>query len=208
MTIKEILLSLPRMGNFLPKTGITMSSVDFLLSERQQNVLRALILHGERQLSVSDLIRIAGPGNGATQRILDSFEKAGIVAKEARGNQRLYRVNKKHPIYPELRSICLKTFGLADVITDELKKFAQNIETAFVFGSMAKGEERADSDIDLMVVGDVDYFELGQAIENLKGILGRDIHLNLHTPAEWNDLQSDRVIRAINSEPRIMVAGA
>nr|WP_316653035.1 nucleotidyltransferase domain-containing protein [uncultured Gellertiella sp.] len=184
-----------------------MSSVDFLLSERQQKLLGALILHGERQWSVSDLIRIAGTGNGATQRILQSFEKAGVIVREARGNQRLYSMNKKHPIYPELRSICLKTFGLAGVIADELNKFAPNIETAFVFGSMAKGDERADSDIDLMVVGDIDYFELGQTIENLKGALGRDIHLNLHTPAEWKDLQSDRVIRAINSEPRIMVAG-
>ncbi|MBD9597972.1 nucleotidyltransferase domain-containing protein [Ensifer sp. ENS05] len=184
-----------------------MSSVDFLLSQRQQNVLRALILQGERRLSVSDLIRIAGPGNGATQRVLDSFEKAGVVTREARGNQRLYSANKKHPIYPELRSICLKTFGLAGVISDELAKFAPDIKTAFVFGSIAKGEERADSDVDLMVVGDVDYFELGQAVENLKRALGRDIHLNLYTPAEWNDLQYDRVIRTINSEPRIMVAG-
>jgi predicted nucleotidyltransferase len=184
-----------------------MSSADFLLSERQQNVLRALILHGERELSVSDLMRVAGPGNGATQRILDTFREAGIVTRRARGNQRLFSVNKKHPIYPELRSICLKTFGLADVISNELAKFAPNIETAFVFGSIAKGDERADSDVDLMVVGEVDYFELGEAIENMKGALGRDIHLNLHTPAEWNDMQSDRVIRAINSEPRIMVAG-
>lgn len=59
-----------------------------------------------------------------------------------------------------------------------------------------------------MVVGDVDCFELGEVVENLKGALGRDIHLNLYTPAEWDDLQSDRVTRAIKSEPRIMVAGA
>lgn len=185
-----------------------MSGIDFLLSERQQNVLRALILHGERQLSVSDLIRVAGPGNGATQRILDSFEKAGLVTREARGNQRLYSINKKHPIYAELRSICLKTFGLADVISDELTRFAPGIETAFVFGSIARGNERADSDIDLMVVGDVDYFELGESIENLKAKLGRDIHLNLHTRSEWKELQSDRVIRAINDEPRITVVAA
>ncbi|TCR75580.1 winged helix-turn-helix domain-containing protein [Rhizobium sp. BK376] len=116
-----------------------MSSADFLLSERQQKLLRALFLHGEGQFSVSDLIRIAGPRNGATQRILDSFEKAGVVTREPRGNQRLYSVNKKYPFYPELRSICLKTFGLADVISDELMKFAPNIQTAFVFGSIARG---------------------------------------------------------------------
>ncbi|MFN3832646.1 MAG: nucleotidyltransferase domain-containing protein [Allorhizobium sp.] len=185
-----------------------MSTLDFLLSERQQKLLGALMMHDERSLSVSDLIRIGGPGNGATQRIIDAFEKAGIVTKESKGNQRLYKVNKKHPIYPELRSICLKTFGLADVISDELKKFAPKIETAFVFGSIAKGEERPESDIDLMVVGDVDYFEMGEALENLKETLGRDIHLNLHSPKEWSDLQSDRIVRSITNEPRIMVVGA
>ena len=184
-----------------------MSSIDFMFSERQQKVLRALILRDGLSFSVSDLIRIAGPGHGATQRILDSFEAAGIVTKSSRGNQRLYGINHEHPIYPELRSICLKTFGLADVIAKELEPFASKIDTAFVFGSLAKGEERPDSDVDLMVVGEVDHFELGETLERLKVELGREIDLNLHSRQEWEALQGDRVIRAINDDRKIMVAG-
>ena len=129
------------------------------------------------------------------------------MTKSARGNQRLYRINRAHPIYPELRSICLKTFGLANVIAKELEPFAPRIDTAFVFGSLAKGEERPDSDVDLMVVGELDHFELGETLERLKAELGREIDLNLYSPQEWDDLQGDRVIRAINDDDKIMVVG-
>lgn len=184
-----------------------MSSIDFMFSERQQKVLRALILHDGLPFSVSDLIRLAGPGHGATQRILDNLEASGIVTKNSRGNQRLYRMNHDHPIYPELRSICLKTFGLADVIARELKPLAPKIDMAFVFGSLAKGEERPDSDVDLMIVGEIDHFELGESLDRLKVELGREIDLNLHSRQEWEALQSDRIIRAISSDRKIMVAG-
>jgi predicted nucleotidyltransferase len=198
---------IPNLGTNIPRVGTAMSSIDFMFSERQQKVLRALILRDDLPLSVSDLIRIAGPGNGATQRILDNLEGAGIVKKSSRGNQRIYNINREHPIYPELRSICFKTFGLAEVIAKELEPFASKIETAFVFGSMAKGEERPDSDVDLMIVGDIDYFELGETLERLRIELGREIDLNLHSPQEWQSLQSDRVIRAIRDDRKIMVSG-
>jgi hypothetical protein len=69
---------------------------------------------------------------------LNALEDSGIVYKTARGNQRLYSINSQNPIYAELRSICLKTFGLANVIAKELEPFKDRIEQAFVFGSIAK----------------------------------------------------------------------
>src|ERR1700710_632501 len=97
-----------------------MSAIDFMLSERQQKMLGALLLHPERQYGSNELVAISGPGYGAGKRILEQFERSGIVVKTARGNQRLYSVNSHHPIYPDLRSICFKTFGLAEVIAGEL----------------------------------------------------------------------------------------
>jgi predicted nucleotidyltransferase len=140
---------------------------------------------------VSDLLRVAGPGNGATQRILDALGASGIVHKTARGNQRLYSINRGNAIYPELRSICLKTFGLADVIAEELEPFQDRIDQAFVFGSIAKNEERPGSDVDLMVVGDLDVFDLGESVERLEKVLGRTTDLNLYTRDEWKALEND-----------------
>jgi predicted nucleotidyltransferase len=184
-----------------------MSIASFMFSDRQQRVLRTLILKADEQFSVSDLLRVAGPGNGATQRILDTLEDAGIVHKTARGNQRLYAINRENPIYPELRSICLKTFGLADVIAEELAPFKDRIDTAFVFGSIAKNQDRPGSDIDLMVVGDLDVFDLGESVERLQKTLGRIIDLNLHTRNEWKALENDRVVLTILKDAKIMVVG-
>lgn len=182
-----------------------MSAIDFMLSGRQQKMLGALLLHPNRQYRSNELIAIGGPGYGAGKRILEQFERSAIVVKTARGNQRLYSVNTRHPIYPELRSICFKTFGLAEVIAGELSPFKDRISLAFVFGSIAQRTERADSDVDLMVVGDVDVIDLGEAIERIQKVLGREVDLNLHTPEEWEALQSDRVIEAILKKMKVTV---
>lgn len=182
-----------------------MSCIDFMLSERQQKMLRALLLHPDRQYGSNELIAIGGPGYGAGKRILEQFERSAVVVKTARGNQRLYSVNAQHPIYPDLRSICFKTFGIVEVLAGALAPFNDRISLAFVFGSIAQGTERADSDVDLMVVGNVDVFHLGEAIERIQKVLGREVGLNLHTPEEWEALQNDKVIGAILKKEKIMV---
>ncbi|TAU68279.1 nucleotidyltransferase domain-containing protein [Rhizobium ruizarguesonis] len=182
-----------------------MSAIDFLLSERQQRMLGALLLHPDRQYGSNELIAIGGPGYGAGKRILDQFERSAIIVKTARGNQRLYSANSHHPIYPELRSICFKTFGIAELIAKQLAPFKDRISLAFVFGSIVQGTERADSDVDLMVAGSVDVFELGEAIGRIQKALGREVDLNLHTDEEWEVLQGDQVIAAILKKEKIMV---
>lgn len=178
-----------------------------MLSKRQQKMLGALLLRPDRQYGSNELIAISGSGYGAGRRILEQFERSAIVVKSSRGNQRLYAANRRHPIYQELRSICFKTFGIAEVIAAELAPIMDRISLAFVFGSIAHGTERTDSDIDLMVVGHIDVFDLGQAIERIQNLLGRDVDLNLYSDEECNDLQSDHVIAAIMSAERIMIIG-
>ncbi|MGO7864974.1 nucleotidyltransferase domain-containing protein [Rhizobium ruizarguesonis] len=183
-----------------------MSSADFLFSERQQRMLAALILHPKRQYGTNELLAIGGPGVGAGRNAIKAFDRAGIIKKSARGNQVAYSIDVDHPIYPELRSICLKTFGMSDLVAKELQRFADRIQMAFLFGSMVDGNERPDSDVDLMIVGTLDVFALGESVERLQSTLGRQIDLNLHTPDEWRSLATDRVIGKIMNGNRIMIA--
>lgn len=182
-----------------------MSCVDFMLSARQQRMLRAILLNPNREYGSNELIAIGGPGNGAGKRVLDEFERSGLVTRTARGNQRLYRVNTTHPVYEELRAICRKTFGIGDTVAAELAPFADRIILAFVFGSIARRAERAESDLDLMIVGDLDILELGPVIERIGEATGRSIDLNLHAPEHWDRLQGDRVITKIMNGERIVV---
>lgn len=184
-----------------------MSAIDFLFSERQQRMLAALILHPRRLYGTNELLAICGPGVGAGRNVIKAFDRARIVRKAARGNQVVYSIDVDNPIYPELRSICLKTFGMRNAVAMELQPFANRIQTAFLFGSVVNGDERPNSDVDLLIVGDLDVFELGETIERLHATLGRQIDLNVYTPDEWRALGNNRAIGAIMKGNKIMVMG-
>lgn len=185
-----------------------MSVIDFMFSDRQQRILGALLLQPEREFGTNELVAIGGPGTGAGRNIIQALEKSDVVLRSSRGNQVVYSINRKNPIYNELRSICLKTFGMRDVVADILRPFGDRIEIAFLFGSIVKGTDRAGSDVDLMVVGDVDVFDLGEAVQKLENALGREIDLQLHSSEEWKRLAGDRVIAAIMEGEKIMVVGS
>jgi uncharacterized protein len=184
-----------------------VATLDFMMSPRLQRVLSALMLNPDRSFSLSELLRIGGGGHGATQNIVKALGEAGLVRDRRMGNQRLFTVNTEHPLYPELRSIALKTFGLRDRLREALVPFGDRIDMAFVFGSMANGTDRADSDIDLMIVGDVDLFEVNAALAAAEADLRRPIHANVYSPREWNDMQADSLVRSIAAGPKMMVVG-
>lgn len=182
-----------------------MATLDFLMTKGMQSVLGQVLLHPDRSFSLSDLIRASGGGHGSTQKIVGSLISAGVLNDRRVGNQRLFRVNPEHPLYPELHSISLKTFGLADRLRDILVTIIDQIDEAFVFGSIAKGTECATSDIDLLVVGDVDYFGIIERLSEAERTLGRPIHLNLVAPAEWAEWQGSKIGTVIANGPRIQV---
>jgi predicted nucleotidyltransferase len=152
-------------------------------------------------------MRIAGPGRGSTQRIVDDLDNAGLLLKKSVGNQNRYSVNKTHPIFPELKNICIKTFGIGDTVKVAIQAFLPDIDLAFIFGSMVKGSERPDSDVDFLVVGDFDTIDMIAALEDAETRIGRTIHLNHYPRDEWLSLANNHVLNEILKGNKIMVAG-
>ena len=142
-----------------------------------------------------------------TQNIVETLHRAGVVTDRRAGNQRLLRMNTLHPLYPELRSMGMKTFGLADRLREAFSPVRQNIETAFVFGSVAADTATAASDIDLLVVGDLDFFEVSTLLADAEKDLGRPIHLSLVDAAEWATWRTQALGDAVMRGPKIMVVG-
>lgn len=184
-----------------------MSLMDGLLSASQQKLLAILMLTPDRSHSLSELIRKAGGGRGGVQHQLEALLKTRLVTDKRIGNQRHFQINKEFPLYPELRSISLKTFGLADLVRDALKPFEDRIAAAFIFGSVAKNQDHAGSDIDLMVIGDVSIFDAARVLEPVEKSLGRSFHINMYDEDEWQSLNSSPSAVAILHEPRIMLIG-
>jgi predicted nucleotidyltransferase len=185
--------------------------VDTLFSQVQQRVLGLLFGQPDRAFYGSELIRLARSGSGAVQRELRRLEESGLVTAARVGNQKHYRANVQSPVFAELRGLILKTLGLAQPLRQALAAHAERIKAAFVYGSIAKGEETARSDIDLMVIGDdVTYSDFFDEFLKAEKLLGRPVHANFVSPDEWKRklTQESAFFTKINAQPKIFVVGS
>lgn len=163
------------------------ATADALFPSVQQRVLALLFGQADRRFLGAELIELVGAGTGATHRVVKRLAEAGLVNEEAEGRQKYYRANPESPVFEELVGLIRKTVGLVDPIREALKPLEVRVRAAFVYGSVAAGEERASSDVDLMVVAeDLDYPTLFEALVPVKRQLGRRVNANLLTPADWD----------------------
>jgi len=175
----------------------------------QQRVLGLVFGQPERRFQSSELIRLAASGTGAVHRLLTRLEGAGLVAVERQGNQKYYRANPASPVFGELHGLAVKTAGLLEPLASALAPLAGRIRAAFVYGSVAKGADRAASDVDLMVISDdLDYGEVFAALQPAEARIGRTVNPNVMTPAEWRRKQGQGGFAArVASQPRLFVIG-
>jgi predicted nucleotidyltransferase len=92
-----------------------------------------------------------------------------------------------------------------------LAPLAERIAAAFVFGSVAKGNDRAGSDIDLLVVSDhLSYQEVYPALETAEAALARRIDPTVLTRAEWKRkaARDDSFAARILDQPKLFVIGS
>ena len=184
-----------------------MSAVDFLFTPTVQRVLGTTLVHPDQSFTLQELLRRAASGRGSAQQQIDRLVHAGVLVEEPRrGRQRSIRANTEFFLYPELRSIALKTFGLIEPIREALHVYADRIEEAFIFGSVVKGTDNGSSDIDVMVVGAVPQLDLFEVASRLQQDLRRVVQFNVYEPAEWRDLvKNDPVVSQIVNGPRLQV---
>ena len=138
-----------------------------------------------------ELERTTGIDSKQLLRELHVLRDAGIITPTRVGNVVLYRFDPDCPIYEDLQAIIRKTVGLADVLRDMLKPYADQIELAYVFGSHARGEQRADSDVDVMIVGPASRRKLSTALREIERALRRDVNAMFYTHAEYGKALED-----------------
>ena len=170
-----------------PQTS-TSSLADALFPKVRQRVLGVLFGNVGRSFYANEVIALAQSGTGAVQRELVALAGCGLLTMTKVGNQRHYQANANSPVFAELRGLVLKTVGLADVLRTALTPLAGQIEAAFVFGSVAKQQDTAQSDIDVLIVSkslaELGYADVFGALEAASTALGRKINPTLYTPAD------------------------
>jgi predicted nucleotidyltransferase len=186
------------------------SIADALFTKTQQRVLSILFGKPDRSFYTNEIVRLAGMGRGTVTRELEKLASAELVRVTRSGNQQHYQANKNNQVYNELHQIVLKTFGIADVIKQVLQPMDEQIELAFVFGSIAKGTETIESDIDLMLVGkDLNYADVIELLMPAETTLQRPINPTLYTRKEFLTRLEDEqsfLIR-IKEQPKLMIKG-
>lgn len=183
---------------------------DALFTKVQQRVLAVLFGNHTRSFYANELIALAGSGSGAVQRELAQLEAADLVTVKRIGNQKHYQANSAAPVFEELRGLVLKTSGLVDVIRAALAPLAVQIDSAYVFGSIAKSKDTAKSDIDLMVISEkLAYAELFAALEPATSRLGRTVNPTVYTEKEFQKrLREGNVfVTRVLRQPKLWVIG-
>ncbi|MHB8836206.1 MAG: nucleotidyltransferase domain-containing protein [Candidatus Methylomirabilia bacterium] len=221
MRTKHNTLNIPDMGCIVPNMGMKRSSddptarpdiglADALFTKVQQRVLGVLFGNPGKTFYGNQLIALARCGTGAVQRELGRLAAAKLVTVTKVGNQKLYQANAAAPVFEELRGLVLKTSGLADILRVALEPVAAQISSAFVYGSVAKGQDTAASDIDLMVVSEsLTYADLFAAVEEAVKQLGRPVNPTVYSQQELSKRVSERnaFITRVLGQPRLWLIG-
>ncbi|MBI3157774.1 MAG: nucleotidyltransferase domain-containing protein [Burkholderiales bacterium] len=175
----------------------------------RRKALSILLLHPERRLHVREIARLAGSPAGTMVKELDRLHRAGLLLKTPVGNQVHFAANPDSPVFTELAALLKKTVGLVDVLVDALSSLKSRITFAFVFGSVARGTENERSDVDVIVVGDVDFQSVIHALYPAQNELQREINPKVFTIAEWHERTRARssFITDIVAKPKIFLIG-
>jgi predicted nucleotidyltransferase len=184
-------------------------TLDALLPKTRQGILAATLVQPEKAWYVSELARRMGVPSSSLQRELQDLSEVGILKTHRQGRMVYYQANVDSPVFPDLRGLLFKTAGLVDVLAEALKPVAAKLRTAFVYGSIAAGKEQSDSDIDLMVVGQMSPTELALPLRRARELLGREINPTVYTPAEFDKKRAanDPFLKRVLDKPKLFVLG-
>jgi predicted nucleotidyltransferase len=182
---------------------------DVLFGQTRREVLGFLYSQPDKPFYLRELARHAGTGLGAVQREVGKLSEAGILRRSVRGNQVFYQANQNSPIFQELRSIISKTAGTHDILREALFPLRERIRVAFVYGSVARHEEGANSDVDLMVVGDVPFTEIVAVTTPMQERLGREINPAVYPLAEFQSKlkAKNHFLKSVLRQKKLFILG-
>lgn len=190
-----------------------MKKVNYILktlfsSEVRIDILSHFFMHPNEKYYIRQLEKILDKPVSNIQQELVRLEKINLLSSSIEGNQKKYILKKEFPLYDELRNIFIKTVGLKDIIKNELKT-KKEIELVFIYGSFASGDETPQSDVDLMIIGDISNIKINKAIKKIEKKINRIINYSIYSKEEIEDRMknNDNFIKTVLGEPIILIIG-
>ena len=180
-----------------------------LFSEYRRRVLGLLLLNPDSTYHVRELARLTGTSAGTLHKELTKLTQGGVLRRQEVGNQVRYSANRDCPIFEELASILRKTSGLVDVLASALSGVEKNLALAFVFGSVARGEQQSNSDVDVMLVGSLSFADAVQVLHPAQATLQREINPVVYSLDEFRRraASDDSFVREVLAKPKLFMVG-
>jgi uncharacterized protein len=181
-----------------------------LFGATRQAVLRLLFGHADQRFYQQKIIASVRLGSGTVQRELEQLVAAGIITRTVEGRQAYFQANRDCPVFEELRGIVRKTFGVAQVLIEGLTALGNTVQLAFIYGSIATGNEKSDSDIDVMVVGeDISMQDVVSALDEAQRDLGREVNPSVYQADEFcrKLAEGNHFLTSVVPAPKIFLIG-
>jgi predicted nucleotidyltransferase len=178
---------------------------------RTRSALLALLFgNPDESFYLRQLARTVNAGNGAVQRELKQLTDLGLILRSHRGNQVVFQANRRSPIFREIKSLIAKTVGVRDVLRSALAPLAGEVAVAFVYGSVARQSERANSDVDLMVLGSPSFTQVVSALGPAQKALGREINPTVFPVSEFQSklAAKNHFLRSVMADKKLFVVGS
>ena len=185
-----------------------LESLYITKSKIRQDLLTLFFTNQSQKYYLRELQRILGYSAGSIRRELLKYQKDNLFNTQKVGNLLYYSLNTKHPLFKELKSIISKTVGIEGGLRKALLSI-EGIKIAFIYGSFAAKREKVTSDIDIMIIGNLNTSVLNEKVAELERILKREINISIYSPEEYERkklLKSGFTIDVINN-PKIMLVG-
>ncbi len=181
-----------------------------LFGKARRTILALLFTHDQESFYLRQIIRAVGQSPGAVQRELALLTSAGLLVRTANGHQVYYQANRDSPVFAEIKSLMVKTAGVADVLRSALSPLAERIRAAFLYGSLARGADRQASDVDVMVIGDISFAEVVEALRPAQETLRREVNATVWSPAEFRKRRKSghHFLKAVLKAPRVLLIGS
>ena len=158
---------------------------NLLFGQIRSGVLALLYGQADRSFYVRQIARHVDASVGAVQRELEQLARAGLIVRTTVGHQVFYQVNQQSPVFPEMRALVGKTVGVFDVLRSALSRLSNRINVAFVYGSVARHEETSQSDVDVMIIGNVQLDDVLSRLSGAEAALGRAVNPSVYAPSDF-----------------------
>lgn len=189
--------------------SIFVALSDVLFGQIRGGVLALLYGYTDKSFYVRQIARHINASVGAVQRELEKLAEVNLITRTSVGNQVFYQVNQRNPVFAEMRALVNKTVGVFNILRSALEQLAAGITVAFVYGSVARQVEKAGSDVDLMIIGDVELDDVLAQLSNIETTLGRTVNPTIYSVHEFKKKsgEGNHFLNAVINGDKVFLIG-